>query len=84
MTITAHSPDWKVTPAHKVLIGVGWTIAMLALAFGAAAVVLDMPRLWGAVAGLAVFAMGLGLTLPEPVPGDMLTGTATRVDARRA
>jgi hypothetical protein len=82
MTTAAHTSDWKVTPAHRVMIGLGWTVAMLALAFGAAAVLFEMPRLWGVVATLAVFAMCVGIALPEPVPRDMLTASSTRVESR--
>jgi hypothetical protein len=84
MTTAAHTPDWKVTPAHRIMIRLGWTVAMTSLALGSAAVILDMPRLWGAVAALAVFAMCVGIALPEPVPRDMLTAGSTRVESRKA
>jgi uncharacterized membrane protein len=84
MTTAAHTPDWKVTPAHRIMIGLGWAIAVASLALGAAAVIFELPRLWGAVATLAVLAMCVGISLPEPVPRDMFTAGSTRVESRKA
>lgn len=79
MTTSSHAPDWKVTPAHRFLVGAGWLLASAACFVAGAAIVADMPEMWGAVASLALVAMGIGLSLPEPVPHDMLTESVTRI-----
>jgi predicted cobalt transporter CbtA len=73
MTTLEHITDWKVTGAHRALVAAGWLLALVALVTAAAAIVLKRPELWAAVAGLAFFALAVGIALPEPVPHDMLS-----------
>jgi len=73
MTTLDHITDWKVTGAHRALVGLGWLLATVACFFAGAAIVLDRPELWGPVAALAFVALGIGIALPEPVPSDMLS-----------
>jgi hypothetical protein len=73
MTTLDHITDWKVTGAHRALVGVGWLLATAACLFAGFALVLDRPELWASVAALAFVALGIGIALPEPVPYDMLS-----------
>ncbi|HAX81876.1 MAG TPA: hypothetical protein DCY40_04840 [Actinobacteria bacterium] len=80
-TQTTHLRDWKLTTGHRVLVQVGWGLIALAVYLGAAASWFDTAAIWWAVAGLAVVVILTSLLLPEPVPRDMITGSAHLIDS---
>jgi hypothetical protein len=81
--MTTHSspaPDWKVTIGYRILVKIGWGVTALAVYLGVAASLLDAVRVWWVVAGLALFAILVGVLLPEPVPREMITGHRNHID----
>jgi hypothetical protein len=77
------APDWKVTPAYRVLIKIGWAAVSLAVYTAAVAVVIDIPAAWWVTAGLAAVALIVGVLIPAPVPRTLITGPKNHIDARQ-
>jgi hypothetical protein len=77
------APDWKVTPAHRVMSVIGWAAAALALYMAVIAVVIDISMAWWVAAGLAGVAWLMSLLMPAPVPRTLITGPKNQIDTRR-
>ena len=77
------APDWKVTPAYRIFIKVGWAAIVLSLWGTAVATVVGIEEAWWLSAGLAAFALLVAVLLPAPVPSGLLTEGRTRVDTRQ-
>jgi hypothetical protein len=77
------APDWKVTPAYRVLIKVGWAAVAIALYGSAVATVVGITAAWWMTAGMAAFALLVAILLPAPVPSGLLTEGRTTVDTRQ-
>jgi hypothetical protein len=71
-TESTRLPDWKTTPAYRVLVAGSWGVIGLAVFLGAAGAMFDAAGVWWMVAGLALLVILITLLLPEPVPHDML------------
>jgi hypothetical protein len=82
VTRTAHKADWKVTIGHRILVKVGWGLLALAAYLAVAAVVVGLEKMWWLVAGLALTGVLIALTLPEPVPQDLVVERRRWIDAR--
>jgi len=76
--------DWKVTTGYRVLIKVGWTAVGFALYGAAVAVVVGIDSAWWIAAGMAAFALLVGVFMPEPVPRELITGGRNHIDAHRS
>lgn len=74
--------DWKVTTGHRVLIKVGWIAVGFALYGAAVAVVVGVEEAWWMAAGMAGFALLVGVMMPAPVPRELITGGRNYIDAR--
>ena len=73
-TATRVTRDWKLTLGHRILMKVAWA-GLIVAAYGAAvAVIAGLPGAWWLAGAGALVALLAGLSLPEPVPHDMLTG----------
>ena len=79
----AAPPDWKVTPAYRVLIKVGWAAVSLALYAACVAVVVGVPQAWWGAAGMAAVALLVAVLMPAPVPRELITGGRNHIDGRR-
>lgn len=75
--------DWKVTPAYRVLIKVGWGAFALALYAAGVAIVVGIPAAWWGVAAMAALALLVAILLPAPVPSELIVGGHNRIDSRR-
>jgi len=75
--------DWKVTAGYRVLIKVGWVAVGFALYGAAVAVVVGIEEAWWMAAGMAGFALLVGVLMPAPVPRELITGGRNHIDARR-
>ena len=75
--------DWKVTTGYRVLIKVGWIAVGFSLYGAAVAVVIGIEEAWWAAAGMAGFALLVGVLIPAPVPRELITGGRNHIDARR-
>ena len=75
--------DWKVTAGYRVLIKVGWIAVGFALYGAAVAVVVGIEEAWWMAAGMAGFALLVGVLMPAPVPRELITGGRNHIDARR-
>ena len=76
--------DWKVTAGYRVLIKVGWIAVGFALYGAAVAVVVGIEEAWWMAAGMAGFALLVGVLMPAPVPRELITGGRNHIDARRS
>lgn len=82
VTRTAHKVDWKVTIGHRILVKIGWGLLTLAGYLAVAAVVVGLEKMWWLVAGLALVGLLIAVTLPEPIPHDLVVERERWVDAR--
>ena len=82
VTRTAKANDWKITTGHRILVKVGWAFVTAAGYLAIAAVIVGLPSMWWYVAGLALTGMLVALTLPEPVPHDLVVERERWVNAR--
>ena len=71
-TESTRLPDWKTTPAYRILVAGCWGVIALAVFLGAVGSMFDATGVWWTVAGLALLVIVTSLLLPEPVPHDML------------
>ena len=76
--------DWKVTAGYRVLIKVGWIAVGFALYGAAVAVVVGIEEAWWMAAGMAGFALLVGVLMPAPVPRELITGGRNQIDGRRS
>ena len=74
--------DWKVTTGRRVLTRVGWIAVGFALYGAAVAVVIGIEEAWWMAAGMAGFALLVGVLMPAPVPRELITGGRNHIDAR--
>jgi predicted cobalt transporter CbtA len=82
VTTYPHVRDWKLTTGHLVLMKIGWGVVVLAVYLAAAATIFDSAVAWWIVAGLAIIALATALSLPGPVPKELLTGSRTYLKGR--
>jgi len=81
--VTGPPRDWKVTTGYWVLIRVGWAAMALALYGAAVAVIVGIDSAWWMAAGMATFALLIGVLIPAPVPRELITGGRNRIDSHR-
>ena len=65
--------DWKVTPAYRLLIKVGWGMLTLAVYGVVVGAVIGVTGAWWLAAGMAAAAGVLAALLPPPVPSELIT-----------
>ena len=82
VTRTSQDSDWKVTIGHRILVKVGWALLTMAGYLAVAAVVVGIQTIWWYVAGLALTGLLIAVTLPEPVPQDLVVERERWVDPR--
>lgn len=66
------------------MVNVGWAIVALSVYLAFAATFTGLDEMWWVVAGLALLGMLVAVTLPEPVPRDLIMERQRWVDSRSA